>query len=74
MLPIPEFVRSPGTERLAENQPSWPGYLLFARERTLMARPFDAAKLQTTGDAVPIGNRSIPLFPHLACNHVPRFP
>jgi hypothetical protein len=28
-----------------------PGYLLFVRERTLMAQPFDAAKLQTTGDA-----------------------
>ncbi len=31
-----------------------PGYLLFLRELTLMAQPFDAAKLQTTGDAVPV--------------------
>jgi Tol biopolymer transport system component len=29
------------------------GYLLFVRERTLMAQPFDASKIQTTGDAVP---------------------
>jgi Tol biopolymer transport system component/predicted Ser/Thr protein kinase len=33
---------------------AWPGYLLFLRELTLMAQPFDAAKLQTTGDAVPV--------------------
>jgi serine/threonine protein kinase len=30
------------------------GYLLFVRESTLMAQPFDAGKLQTTGDAVPV--------------------
>jgi serine/threonine protein kinase len=29
------------------------GYLLFVRERTLMAQPFDASKARTTGDAVP---------------------
>src|SRR4029450_9810789 len=34
-----------------------PGYLLFMRERTLMAQPFDAAKLQLTGDAVPIAEQ-----------------
>jgi eukaryotic-like serine/threonine-protein kinase len=34
-----------------------PGYLLFVRERTLMAQPFDAGKMQTTGDAVPIAER-----------------
>jgi Tol biopolymer transport system component/predicted Ser/Thr protein kinase len=34
-----------------------PGYLLFVRERTLMAQPFDAAKLQTTGDAVPVAEQ-----------------
>ena len=34
-----------------------PGYLLFVRERTLMAQPFNAAKLQTTGDAVPIAEQ-----------------
>lgn len=33
---------------------AWPGYLLFLRDLTLMAQPFDAAKLQTTGDAVPV--------------------
>jgi serine/threonine protein kinase/Tol biopolymer transport system component len=30
------------------------GYLLFMRDKTLMAQPFDARKLSTTGDAVPI--------------------
>jgi eukaryotic-like serine/threonine-protein kinase len=30
-----------------------PGYLLFVREGTLMAQPFDPSKLATTGDAVP---------------------
>jgi Tol biopolymer transport system component/predicted Ser/Thr protein kinase len=30
------------------------GYLLFMRERTLMAQPFDAGKALTTGDAFPI--------------------
>jgi serine/threonine protein kinase len=30
------------------------GYLLFVRERTLMAQPFDAGKAKTTGDAVPL--------------------
>ncbi|HEV2198456.1 MAG TPA: protein kinase [Bryobacteraceae bacterium] len=34
-----------------------PGYLLFVRERTLMAQPFDAGKLQTTGDAIPIAEQ-----------------
>ena len=29
------------------------GYLLFRRESTLMAQPFDVAKGETTGDAVP---------------------
>jgi serine/threonine protein kinase/Tol biopolymer transport system component len=31
-----------------------PGYLLFARDETLMAQPFDASKVQITGDAVPL--------------------
>jgi serine/threonine protein kinase/Tol biopolymer transport system component len=31
-----------------------PGYLLFVRERSLMAQPFDTSKLQLTGDAFPI--------------------
>jgi eukaryotic-like serine/threonine-protein kinase len=33
------------------------GYLLFARENTLMAQPFDAAKARTTGDAVPLAEQ-----------------
>jgi serine/threonine-protein kinase len=31
-----------------------PGFILFARERTLYARPFDPDRLEFTGDAVPI--------------------
>lgn len=31
-----------------------PGYLLYGRQGTLMAQPFDAERLQLTGDAVPI--------------------
>jgi Tol biopolymer transport system component len=31
-----------------------PGYLLFVRDHVLMAQPFDAGKLQTTGDAVAV--------------------
>jgi WD40 repeat protein len=31
-----------------------PGYLLYNRQGTLMAQPFDADRLQLTGDAVPI--------------------
>ncbi|HYL37300.1 MAG TPA: protein kinase [Bryobacteraceae bacterium] len=34
-----------------------PGYLLFVRERTLMAQPFDAGKAQSTGDAAPIAEQ-----------------
>jgi serine/threonine protein kinase/WD40 repeat protein len=34
-----------------------PGYLVFRREQTLMAQPFDAATAQTTGDAFPIAQR-----------------
>ena len=34
-----------------------PGYLLFVRERTLMAQPFDAVKLQLTGEAVPVAEQ-----------------
>ncbi len=33
-----------------------PGYLLFVRERTLMARSFDASRLQLTGEAVPVAD------------------
>jgi Tol biopolymer transport system component len=31
-----------------------PGFVLFTRERTLIAQPFDVGKLQTTGDPVPL--------------------
>jgi eukaryotic-like serine/threonine-protein kinase len=31
-----------------------PGYLLFARQGTLLAQPFDVKRLQLTGDAVPL--------------------
>jgi Tol biopolymer transport system component len=34
-----------------------PGYILFMRERTMMAQPFDAARATTTGDAVPIAEQ-----------------
>ena len=30
------------------------GYLIYLREKTLMAQPFDAGKLETCGDAIPI--------------------
>ncbi len=33
------------------------GYLLFVRERTLMAQAFDPGKLETTGAAVPIAEK-----------------
>jgi serine/threonine protein kinase len=31
-----------------------PGYLLFTRERTLLAQPFNAKTLKTTGDPIPV--------------------
>src|SRR5688572_15598306 len=39
-----------------ESNPAYvaPGYLLFARNTTLMAQPFDAAKLQLTGEPFPV--------------------
>jgi eukaryotic-like serine/threonine-protein kinase len=33
------------------------GYLIFVREGTLMAQPFDAARLELSGDAIPIAER-----------------
>jgi Tol biopolymer transport system component len=33
------------------------GYLLFLKELSLVAQPFDAGKLQTTGDAVPVAEQ-----------------
>ncbi|HEY3028155.1 MAG TPA: protein kinase [Pyrinomonadaceae bacterium] len=43
----------------ADSTPAYapPGYLLFLRERTLMAEPFDADKLQLTGDPFPIAEQ-----------------
>jgi len=32
-----------------------PGYLLYVREQTLMAQPFDAGSLKLKGDAFPVG-------------------
>ncbi len=32
------------------------GYLLYAVEKTLMARPFDTSKLDFTGDAIPVAD------------------
>jgi Tol biopolymer transport system component len=37
------------------------GYLLFLRERTLMAQPFDAKRLALTGEAVPLAEE----VPHM---------
>ncbi len=34
-----------------------PGYLLFVRDGTLMAQPFDVGKLETAGDAVPVAEQ-----------------
>jgi serine/threonine protein kinase len=34
-----------------------PGWLLYMKETTLMAQPFDAGKARTTGDAVPIAEQ-----------------
>src|SRR5262249_27243898 len=34
-----------------------PGYLLFVRDRTLMAQPFDAGKLDITGESVPVAEQ-----------------
>jgi dipeptidyl aminopeptidase/acylaminoacyl peptidase len=34
-----------------------PGYLLFWREQTLMAQPFDPAKGRTTGDVLPVAEQ-----------------
>ena len=33
------------------------GYIMFLRENTLMAQPFDAGRLETTGDAFPIAEQ-----------------
>ena len=43
---VPRVLSAPGF--------SVTGYLLFARERTLMAQPFDPGQARSTGEAVPI--------------------
>ena len=53
------LLRSPAAAAYAS------GYLLFLRERTLMARPFDAARLTFTGEAVPVAERI--LMPASVC-------
>jgi Tol biopolymer transport system component len=42
--------------QLSSSNPAYspPGFLLFTRERTLMALPFNAATAQVSGDAVPM--------------------
>jgi Tol biopolymer transport system component len=44
-----------------------PGYLLFSREKTLYAQKFDAAKLELSGEAVPL-LRSVSYMPRIAHN------
>ena len=41
-----------------------PGYILFLREQTLMAQPFDPAKFRITGDAVPIAEQVDYILPN----------
>ena len=43
----------------ADSTPAYapPGYLLFLRERSLMAQPFDANKIQVTGDSFPVAEQ-----------------
>jgi len=48
-------VRVHGTESNAMYSP--PGYLLFIHQHTLMAEPFDAARLTTTGEPFQVANQ-----------------
>ena len=48
------------TELLAANSPAVyapPGYVLFARDRALLAQPFDAKALKLTGDPFPLADK-----------------
>src|SRR5262245_19551556 len=54
-LDSPETERVLDTDFRAEFVP--PGHLLFVREGTLLAQPFDAAARRVTGDAVPLADR-----------------
>jgi eukaryotic-like serine/threonine-protein kinase len=47
-----EIVRFPGIDTAAAWAP--PGMLLFVRERTLLAQPFDMGRLRLSGDAFPL--------------------
>ncbi len=38
------------------------GYLLYVRDRTLMAQPFDVSRLQTTGPALPLTQQEVDKF------------
>jgi Tol biopolymer transport system component len=42
-----------------------PGYLLYLRDRTLVAQPFDAERLRITGDAIPVAE-NVEYFPQTA--------
>lgn len=39
---------------------AWPGYLLFTRNRTLMAQPFDSSSLRVSGTPMPISADASP--------------
>jgi serine/threonine protein kinase/Tol biopolymer transport system component len=43
---------------------SAPGYLLFGQDRTLVAQPFDAKRLQRTGEPVPVADDLLVNGPH----------
>ncbi len=47
-----------------------PGYLLFLRQGTLMAQPFDADRLQLSGEAVPVADERILRLPTMACSPI----
>ncbi|MGI8782492.1 MAG: protein kinase domain-containing protein [Acidobacteriota bacterium] len=62
-----ETTRLLPTDSMAIYSPA--GYLLFVRDRTLMAQPFDAAGLRLTGEALPIV-QEITRVPNLGLAHV----
>ena len=51
----PEIRQLFNADSRAEYAP--PGYLLFVRQGTLMARPFDASRAELAGDAVPVAEQ-----------------
>jgi len=54
-------LESPDSKTLASAQTlvsyALPGYLLFVRDRTLVAQPFDAKALKTTGEPTPLAEQ-----------------